>query len=411
MRPQPGCAPSPASPIPRRHLSEIANSRAALGFAVVLLAATQLSSVSRADDLDDQLAVIDRTGPGGAGSAAAREACAALRLGGADLLPRLLAAMETENPVAANWYRSAYEAIVDREFAQPSPRFPAPELQGLVRDPKRAGRVRRLALALCERLGPGFSASILPRMFDDPEFREDAVDLALAAGQRALDEGDSETARRAFHEAFDHARDSAQTVRAADRLARLGETSDSAAHLGLVVDWWLIGPFDAPHPTGFGRAFGPEMGVDLTAEYSGPQGQPIKWIRYHASDPLGLVNLIQALGPAKEAVGYAYTELEAPAALVAELRCGADDNCTVWLNGEKVFAREQWLNGIRLDRFSVPVNLKAGPNKLLVKICQGPQHKDPQVANNWSLQLRFCDSAGTGVKLVSLLPPPTERSP
>ena len=123
------------------------------------------------------------------------------------------------------------------------------------------------------------------------------------------------------------------------------------------------------------------------------------------------MNLIQGLAPAKEAVGYAYTVVESPRGLAAELRCGADDNCTVWLNGQKVFGREQWLNGIRLDRFTVPIKLKAGPNELLVKVCQGPQHKDPQVANNWTLQLRFCDSAGIGIQLRSLLPPITEGAP
>jgi hypothetical protein len=35
----------------------------------------------------------------------------------------------------------------------------------------------------------------------------------------------------------------------------------------------------------------------------------------------------------------------------------------------------------------------------LVKICQGPQHKDPQVPNNWSLQLRLCDADGKGLPL------------
>ena len=41
--------------------------------------------------------------------------------------------------------------------------------------------------------------------------------------------------------------------------------------------------------------------------------------------------------------------------------------------------------------------LKAGRNTLLVKICQGPQHKDPEVPNNWSLQLRLCDADGRGI--------------
>jgi hypothetical protein len=49
------------------------------------------------------------------------------------------------------------------------------------------------------------------------------------------------------------------------------------------------------------------------------------------------------------------------------------------------------------------VKLRQGTNRVLVKICQGPQHKDPQVPNNWSLQLRFCDEGGTGLDLRPLV--------
>ena len=54
-------------------------------------------------------------------------------------------------------------------------------------------------------------------------------------------------------------------------------------------------------------------------------------------------------------------------------------------------------------------NCSQEPNELLVKVCQGPQHKDPQVANNWSLQLRFCDASGKGLAAASSLPEPRRR--
>ena len=205
--------------------------------------------------------------------------------------------------------------------------------------------------------------------------------------------------------AFKHARASEQVVRAAEKLAALGQPVDIPSHLGLVVDWWVIGPFDAPLFSGFDRSFPPQQGVDLNAEYTGQAGNPLRWVRYHSSEVLGLVDLVQALGPATEAVGFAYATLDAPSDVDAQLRCGADDNCTVWLNGEQVFARQQWLNGIRFDRFVAPVKLRRGENRVLVKICQGPQHKNPEVLNAWSLQLRFCNADGTGLGLKSTLPP------
>jgi hypothetical protein len=369
-----------------------------------MLVLSLVSGVATADEIGDELATIARTGPEGAGSEGARAASTKLASRGADILPRLLAAMETENPVAANWVRSAYEVIAERELTRPNRQFPVNDLKSFVRDSKHVGRVRRLALSLCDQLDPGFSKALIPKLLQDPEFRQDAVETALSAGQQALENGDSETARAEFRQAFEHSRDSSQTVRAAGKLAGLGENVDIAEHLGLIVDWWLIGPFDAPQFSGFAREFPPEHGIDLKAEYTGQEGRSLHWVRHRTADTLGLLNLVQALAPAKEAVGYAFTELISSRDQAAQLRCGADDNCTVWLNGQKVFGREQWLNGIRLDRFVTPVQLRSGPNQLLVKVCQGPQHKDPQVANNWSLQLRFCDENGSGIKLRSALP-------
>jgi len=43
-----------------------------------------------------------------------------------------------------------------------------------------------------------------------------------------------------------------------------------------------------------------------------------------------------------------------------------------------------------------------------VKICQGPQHKNPAVPNNWSMQLRLCDNTGGSVQVRISRPLPTE---
>ena len=342
------------------------------------------------------LAVIARAGPQGTGSAAAREARDELARHGVEILPQLLAAMDTSNPVAANWCRTVYEEIVDRGFKQEGAAWPREFLKEYVSDARRAGRPRDLALSLLERLEPGFRDAWLPGRLDDPPFRHQAVALALAAGDRALREKNAEQAKIEFRKAFDHARDSGQLTQAASNLKALGEPADVIEHLGLIIDWWLVGPFDAPDKSGFAAVFEPENRVDLAARYKGKAGE-IRWTRHTATDPLGQLNLIEAVAATREAVGYAYTEIDVPHETAVQLRCGADDNCTVWLNGKKVFGREQWLNGTRFDRFISDITLKSGRNTLLVKICQGPQHKDPEVPNNWSLQLRLCDESGKGI--------------
>lgn len=377
-----------------------------LNFLLFTAAALLIGAPAPADEVDDDLATIAQVGPQAAGSAEARQARDRLLSHGAEILPQLLAAMDTKNVVAANWSRTVFEAIVDRELAKSAPQFPLDALRDYAADAKRQGRVRRRALGLVDRLDPEFRGKLIPTLLDDPEFRTDAVDAALAAGAKAEAAGDRDEAIAKHRLAFEHSRSADQTTKAAEKLKALGQSADIIAHLGFVIDWYLLGPFDAPEYSGFAKVFPPEeqQVINLTAEYEGQGGKAIRWRRFRTEDALGQLNLIDAVAPVKEAVAYAYSELTAPRELEAELRCGADDNCTVWLNGRRVFGREQWLNGTRLDRFVTPVKLREGKNTLLVKICQGPQHKDPEVPNNWSLQLRFCDRTGVGAGLTSALP-------
>jgi hypothetical protein len=352
----------------------------------------------QSDDVADHIAAILQTGPNGAGSAAARRASDALSQHELEILPQLLTAMDTPNAIAANWLRTVADPIVERGLESKTTDWPVEFLKEYVSDAKRRGRPREWALDLLERLEPEFRAQWIRTRLDDPAFRFQAVAAALAAGEKALAENRNDEARSEFRKAFQHARDAGQVTQASTQLKALGENADVAAHLGLMTDWRLIGPFDAPEKTGYETVFPPEQKLDLAASYPGKDGVEIKWIEHRTADVLGTVNLNDALAATREAVGYAYAEIEVAADRPAELRCGADDNCTIWLNGRKVFGRDQWLNGTRFDRFITPVSLKAGRNTVLVKICQGPQHRDPEVPNNWTFQIRLCDADGLGIE-------------
>ncbi|MGE3779227.1 MAG: hypothetical protein AB7F89_18720, partial [Pirellulaceae bacterium] len=187
---------------------------------------------------------------------------------------------------------------------------------------------------------------------------------------------------------------------------------DPIRHLGFVHRWYLLGPFDAPGMSGFDQVFPPESdagAIDLSARFSGKDGRELRWQLHESRDALGQLDLVAAIAPVREAVGFAYGELDLAQSQTVELRCSADDNLTIWLNGKQVLAQRQWLNGTRLDRFVVSVPLEAGTNRLLVKICQGPQHVDPAVPNNWSFQLRLCDATGAGIPFENRLPKPEEK--
>lgn len=371
---------------------------------VFVLASALVASLN-ADEVDDAVAVLSHAGPQATGSREAKLAAEKLARLGPEIVPRLLVAMDTPNIVAANWCRVGFDRIVDRELPQSAAKFPRETIERFIRDASRQGRARRLGLTLMDRLDPAFRWQAMSGWLDDVEFRPDAVSFALQQGDEAKGKGLKDVATHQFQIAFRHARESQQVLQAMTRLMEVGVKVDPVQHLGFIDRWYLVGPFDAPLMTGFSREFPPEQRVELSSEYDDGAGRKLRW-RVHAThDTLAQVNLIQAIGPVKEAVGYAYVEIDSPRMQSVQLRCSADDNLTVWLNGSKVLAREQWLNGTRLDRFITPVTLEPGRNRLLVKICQGTQHVNPEVPNNWSFQLRLCDETGGAIGVRTILPP------
>ncbi|MBI83961.1 MAG: hypothetical protein CMJ81_12245 [Planctomycetaceae bacterium] len=375
-------------------------------FVVVFCTSTCLQADPK--DIDSLLEIVAQAGPQGANSSSVRAASEELTQHGVEILPQLLTAMDVPNIVAANWYRTVYEQIISREFQKSQPEFPVLLLQQITRDSRWQGRTRRLVVRLVEKLAPGYHRSILPTLLDDPEFRSEAVDFVMDRGDKALENGNAQSAKAEFQTALQHAREAGQVTGAADRLKALGVEIDIVTRMGIVTRWYLVGPFDAPGKSGFDRSFSPEQSVDLAASYVGVDGAEIEWNLFATQDRLGQVNLVQAIAPATEAVGYAYAELDSPHEQEVQLRCSADDNLSVWLNGQKILARRQWLNGSRLDRFAAPATFQKGRNRVLVKICQGPQHQNPAVANHWSMQLRFCDETGAGANFESALPVLTE---
>ncbi len=343
----------------------------------------------------------------GRGTAEGRAAWERISSGGPALLVPILEAMDSPDTVTGNWLRTAFDRIVDREFEKGSRGFDADGLldfaKNPTKNPKRQGRARRLALELVERLRPGTSARLYPGWLDDPEFRYEAVDLALEKAQKLLKAGDKKAAADGFRLAFDSSRDMMQSRKAATGLLDLGVKVSVARHMGFLSDWYLIGPFDAQAMKGFHLSYPPEKKIDLKAEYPG-QAKKVGWVRYRAKEPpptsgdrhQALVNLPQALGDADDAVAFGYTEFVVPKAQEAEFRGAADDNFTVWINGKREFGFEEYRNGVRLDRHRFKVKLKAGKNTVLVKVCQTPA---PNTEPNWEFFVRVVDSTEKGIDM------------
>jgi hypothetical protein len=339
-------------------------------------------------------------------SPAVRAAWDKLVAQGPPALPQILTAMDQSDTVVANWLRTAFDRIV--ADAKGKSGIDADALLAFAKDPRRAGRARRLALEVVEQLKPGTSDRLLAGWLDDPEFRYDAVALLVKEADAQAKEGKKEQATAAYRKAFAAVRDVGQAQALASRLKDAGVTVSIAEHLGFLTDWYVIGPFDAMGMKGFKTVYPPEQKVDLSAELPGKEGK-MSWKRYQVREAwtglparAALVNLLTPLGQAEDAVAYAYTAFSVPAPRTVEFRGAADDNFTVFVNGQRVFGFEEYRNGVRLDRHRFRVQLKEGVNTVLVKVCQAPvdpTNNEP----NWEFLLRVVDETGKGIGMKSAL--------
>lgn len=375
------------------------------------LAFLLLSPTLHAEPWTTPLATLRQVGPEGAGNAEAATAWQELSGLGPEAIVPILSAMEGSGLLARNWMRAAVEAIAERE-QKASGQLPADALKTFLLDRSQEPNARRLAFDLYTRLDAESAAALVPGMIDDPSpaLRREAVAKLLGEGRAQLEAGDSEKSRTTLLAALDAAREVDQ-IDAITKLLRekLEEKVDLPKHFGFLSHWHLIGPFDNTDRAGFDTVYPPELGIDLSAEYPGKGGSPVKWQAYATPDDYGKVDFNQPFGPLKQVTGYAYTEFTAAEARDAQLRLGCKNAWKVWFNGELLFGRDEYHRGQRIDQYTLPVKLKAGKNTLLVKACQNEQEQDWTV--QWEFQLRVCDATGTAILATDRQPTPEKAAP
>src|SRR5262249_55230863 len=150
---------------------------------------------------------------------------------------------------------------------------------------------------------------LLPGLLDDPslELRRDAVAQILDQAEKLHAAAKKAEALPLFSRAFTNAREKDQIDKAVRRLRELGEKIDLPRHLGLLLDWKLLGPFADPDQKGYDTVFPPEKQFDLATVYEGKKGK-IRWQDHVSKDEYGLVDLNAVLGKDPPAVAFAWTE-------------------------------------------------------------------------------------------------------
>jgi hypothetical protein len=330
----------------------------------------------------------------GTGHAAAARAMKTLSQRPAATLVPLLRAMDQANPLAENWLRGAFDAIAAR--SQKDSTLPKLELEQFALDRTRASQPRKLAFDWLVRIDPTAAERLVPGMADDPsaEFRRLATQRLIDAAKVTAEAKDSAKSKELYLEAFNAALDPDQLDLAFDELAKLGEKPDLKKRLGLLSDWWLIGPFDHRGGIGFEAVYPPETEIELQKKYTGHVGE-VSWSKKESDQRHATLDLNKLIGRHKGAVAYAYREFEIDRPQSVELRLGTPNGWKLWVNGELVFAHEEYHLMSLMDQYRAHARLNAGKNTLLLKICQNEQSED--WAQEWNFQIRVCDSSGKAV--------------
>ncbi len=363
-------------------------------FALLTVAGAGIPSAP-CEDLRPLLKTLQAVGPKGAGNAEAAKAWEQLVRTDAAQLPAVLAALDGANPLAANWIRTAADTIAERTLRSGG-KLPADKLERFVLDTGHNPRARRLAYEWLCRVDSKTPDRLIPGMLNDPsvELRRDAVARVIDEGKTL--QGKDETAKAAavYRRALSSARDLDQIRLLTDRLRKMKQTVDLPRHLGFLVRWKVIGPFDNTGEKGFDVAYPPEKEIDFKKTCKGKHGE-VKWIGHVTGDDYGRVDFHKVLKEEKAVVAYAAAEFISEKQQEVEFRTTSFNAVKLWLNGNLIDRHNAYHGGSQLDQYVCRATLRQGKNAILIKVCQNEQTQS--WARPWGFHLRVCDESSTAV--------------
>ncbi|MFZ4738511.1 MAG: transglutaminase domain-containing protein [Bradymonadia bacterium] len=177
------------------------------------------------------------------------------------------------------------------------------------------------------------------------------------------------------------------------------------AETGVGMPWSVIGTFDNDQGKGLDLEYPPERGLDPapTATVRGKLVD-VAWRTDAVRDPRGRFDLAGLLDPVQWQVAYLATGLRVAQEGEYELRIGTSDPIKVWVNDVPVL-RLPTVADWAEDALIVPVRLRAGVNRVLVKSAHGE--------GPWLFAARVTRRGGAlpGPGEVSPVPPHTPFAP
>lgn len=151
-----------------------------------------------------------------------------------------------------------------------------------------------------------------------------------------------------------------------------------------IREWNLVGPFQAADMDDLPTVYPPETETAPAKSYKGKNGATVRWRTFRAGES-GYIRLDDLIRPNEQAIVYGLAYVLSPDDRAATLLLGSDDGVRAWINGELVHTNPVY-RAAEPDLDRVPVRLKKGWNKVLVKDLQG--------AGGWGFYARFADPEG-----------------
>lgn len=370
-----------------------------LSLAAILVVAC--GSMASAADTQTLLAQICNVQKQGVGNVPASRALRELAGQDPNVIPEILEAFEDANPLATNYLRSAVETIADRAITNDKP-LPKETLIKFIEDKQNNPQARSLAYDLLQRTDAETAEELVPEFLLDPsaELRRISVAARIADAKKIDPKTSADQAKTVYEEALSGAVDRDQVEEIVGPLKEFGVEVDLQRHFGFLTDWKVVGPFENRGGDGFDVVYPPEKEVDIDAEYPTEYDlnydQPtVKWQPVSTDDDYGIVDIRKDLTNWKGSCIYAVTEFVSEAPQTVQLRLGTPNAWKLWVNGEELFAREEYHRSTRMDQYLVSADFKAGRNVILLKICQNEQTQD--WAQNYQFQIRVSDGAGSAI--------------
>jgi hypothetical protein len=299
----------------------------------------------------------------------------------------LLKAMNQANHLGDNWIRAALSKICEKNKNT----LPIKLIIEFTSDTTNKENSRKTAYEIIQTHNPELATKLAPSFIDDPAPSLRRISVALLIDQ--INDLKSESKKqKLLHYALNKAREVEQIKEINDGLKSIGQSVNITKLMGFLVDWHTVGPFDNVERTGFEKKFQPEAKSGLDQKYENKSGM-ISWLPLSTTEEFGMLDINKQYGEIKEVCAYAQAIFISEKSQPAHFRMGSKNAWKLWLNGELLFARDEYHRGKTLiDQFVIDGNLKKGKNLILLKICQNEQTQT--WTKQWEFNFRVTDRTG-----------------